>query len=117
MRGAWFYLERAAERGRMGRVEGDSFVKGGFVGEIVNGVLRDCRYWAPEIRVPKLAVYLNAHPGLYEALKALPDEDRSACGIDDIVVCKRAEVVDSKATAAGMNRLVEGNEVKDTVKK
>lgn len=83
---------------------------------IVKEVLRDCRYWAPEIRLPKLAVYLNAHPGLYEALKALPEDDREACGIDDIVVFRRAEIVDADATAAGMNRLVDGENVKDTVK-
>mgnify|MGYP000670931716 CR=1 FL=1 len=85
--------------------------------QIVAEVLRYCRYWAPEIRLPKLAVYLNAHPGLYGALKALPSEDREACGIDEIVVYRRAEMVDSNATTAGMSRLFEGENQKDTVKK
>jgi hypothetical protein len=92
-----FIVDNSATVAGMNRLfEGESVkdtVKGELVESIVKEVLRDCPFWAPEIRLLKLADYLNANPGLYEALKALPDEDREACGVDEIVVRKRDEVV------------------------
>jgi len=51
--------------------------------EIVAKVRQSSMYWAPEWRAAKLLPYLEVYgEPLYDALKALPDDDRKACGID-----------------------------------
>ncbi len=53
--------------------------------EVVAMILRDCAYWAPEVRASKLLPYLDAYgPPLAEALMALDAKQRESCGIDKI---------------------------------
>lgn len=53
--------------------------------EVVAKVLRDCCYWAPEVRALKLCDLLDAYGDpLYEALLALSPEEREDCGINNV---------------------------------
>lgn len=60
-------------------------MSGPTIPDIVTEIQRDALYWAPELRVNKLLAYLDAYGApLYEALMALPAEDREVCGVDKI---------------------------------
>lgn len=53
--------------------------------EIVEKILWNAGFWAPEVRVAKLCDYLEAHgEPLYAALRALPEEQRKRCGVDEV---------------------------------
>jgi hypothetical protein len=50
--------------------------------EVVEHMLRQCAFWAPELRAEKVARYLTTYgEPLAEALRALPAEDREALGL------------------------------------
>ncbi len=48
-------------------------------------IRRSSLYWAPEVRVRKLLDYLEAYGEPLETLlRAMPDDEREACGIDHV---------------------------------
>lgn len=58
---------------------------------IVAHIRESCRYWASELRVHQLLPYLQVHGDpLYAALMALPDEERKACGVDEVQTKERS---------------------------
>lgn len=89
------YHETKAMRARateavMGENETVAVESGPSVDEIVRLILRDCPFWAPETRTRKLLPYLQSYGDpLFDALKALSDDERKGCGVDEIVVTKR----------------------------
>ena len=55
--------------------------------EMVAQILRDCDFWPKEKRPAKLLPYLETYGRpLYDALMALPEADREACGVDKIEI-------------------------------
>lgn len=78
-------MRARANEAVMGEPEPD---EGPTVDDIVRTIKRNCVYWASEERVYKLLGYLEqCGKPLYDALKALPDDERRACGIDEVAVC------------------------------
>jgi hypothetical protein len=58
--------------------------------DALNLVRRSCLYWAPETRAAKLLDYLRAYGRpLYDALRALPADEREATGVDQILWRRR----------------------------
>lgn len=58
---------------------------------IVAVIRRSSTYWAPEISLSKILDYLSAYGSpLYRAIKALPADEREACGVDLVRQISRA---------------------------
>ncbi len=64
--------------------------EGASVEPIVLLLRRDAPYWAPEVKASRLAPYLD-HFGkpLYDALRALPEEEQKVVGVDRFVEVAR----------------------------
>jgi hypothetical protein len=64
--------------------------EGPSIDEVVRLIKRDSPFWAPEVRVHNLLPYLHSYGDpLYDALMALPDDERKGCGVNEIVVTNR----------------------------